>query len=81
MARKKTSIDAFAQPAQKYVGKVETLGGPVPLGQWHRPYVRKERDRPYGAEGKDLRPEREEIQSSPPASLSRTRTSKGRGNQ
>jgi len=76
---KKTSTDAFRQPAMKYVGKMEVLGGPVPIGQMHRPYVKKEHDRPYGAEGKDLHPERVENQKSPPVSVSRTKRSGGKG--
>ena len=78
---KKTSADAFRQPALKYVGKMEVLGGPVPIGQMHRPYVKPEHDRPYGAEGKDLRPERHEIQKTPPASVAKARTRGGKGVQ
>jgi hypothetical protein len=70
---KKTSTDAFREPAMKYVGKMELLGGPVPIGQMHRPYTRAEHDRPYGAEGKDLHPERPELQKSPPASTPKKR--------
>jgi hypothetical protein len=76
---KKTSADAFRQPAEKYIGKMEILGGPVPIGQMHRPYVRQERDRPFGAEGKDLHPERPELQKSPPASQGKKRGSGGKG--
>lgn len=76
---KKTSADAFRQPAEKYIGKMEILGGPVPIGQMHRPYTRAEHDRPLGAEGKDLHPERHEIQKSPPASQSRIKKGGGKG--
>jgi hypothetical protein len=76
---KKTSTDAFRAPAMKYVGKMEILGGPVPIGQMHRPYIKKERDRPLGAEGKDLRPERPEIQKAPPRSVARTPKYAGKG--
>lgn len=75
---KKTSADAFRQPAEKYIGKMEILGGPVPIGQMHRPYTKAEHDRPMGAEGKDLRPERPEIQKTPPASTNKSR-SRGKG--
>lgn len=78
MARK-TSSDAFRAPAEKYIGKVEILGGPVPIGQMHRPYTRKEHDRPYGAEGKDLRPERPELQKSPPSSVAKAPKRSGKG--
>lgn len=80
MARKKTSSDAFRAPAEKYIGKMEILGGPVPIGQMHRPYVKAEHDRPYGAEGKDLRPERVELQKSPPASTEKKKRSGKGGN-
>ena len=43
---KKTSTDAFRAPALKYQGKMQILGGPIPICEMHRPYVRKERDRP-----------------------------------
>lgn len=76
---KKTSADAFRQPALKYMGKMEILGGPVPIGQMHRPYTKPEHDRPYGAEGKDLRPERTELQKAPPSSTLKSRRSAGKG--
>jgi hypothetical protein len=76
---KKTSTDAFRAPALKYQGKMQILGGPIPIGEMHRPYVRKERDRPLGAEGKDLRPERPEIQKAPPASVARAPKHTGKG--
>lgn len=75
---KKTSADAFRQPAEKYIGKMEILGGPVPIGQMHRPYTKAEHDRPYGAEGKDLHPERHELQKTPPASVNKKRSA-GKG--
>lgn len=56
----------FAGPAQKYTGKVKIDSGPVPITRWQRPYTRAERDRPFGAEGVDLRPERRERQTEPP---------------
>lgn len=79
MARKKTSADAFAEPGRKYSGKVEILGGPVPIVQQHRPYIKKEHDRPYGAEGKDLHPERPEIQKTPPGPIARGPNHRGKG--
>jgi len=60
------SNKSFAAPAQKFVGKVQIDGGPVPITRWQRPYTRAERDRPFGAEGVDLRPERVEHQTEPP---------------
>jgi hypothetical protein len=56
----------LAGPAQKYVGRVKVGGGPVPIQRWQSPYLRSDRDRPFGAEGTDLRPERKEHQKSPP---------------
>jgi hypothetical protein len=64
----------FASAAQKYAGQVKIDSGPVPLQRWQRPYTRAEHDRPLGAEGVDLRPERPEQQTSPPP-----RTRKGTG--
>jgi hypothetical protein len=71
MARKSKTpqIDPFAEPGQKYAGRIEVLGGPVPLQVQHRPYTRDQRDRPLGAEGKDLRPERPQRQTAPPPAL------------
>lgn len=65
MARKNSS-DAFRAPAEKYVGKMEILGGPIPIGQQHRPLLRPEKVRSKGMEGVDNRPERPEKQKSPP---------------
>lgn len=62
-------VNKFAEPGQKYVGHIEILGGPVPLQVQHRPYTRDQRDRPLGAEGKDLRPERPQRQTEPPPAL------------
>jgi hypothetical protein len=56
----------FAAPARKYTGRVQIDSGPVPITRWQRPYTRAERDRPLGAEGVDLRPERVEHQTTPP---------------
>lgn len=56
----------LAAPAQKYVGKVEVGGGPVPIQRWQAPYLRSDRDRPLGAEGVDLHPERKQNQKTPP---------------
>lgn len=56
----------FAGPAKKYAGRVQIDSGPVPITRWQRPYTRAERDRPLGAEGVDLRPERAERQRTPP---------------
>jgi hypothetical protein len=56
----------FAGPAQKYVGRVKVDGGPVPLQRWQRPYTRADHDRPLGAEGVDLHPERPEHQGGTP---------------
>lgn len=56
----------FAGPAQQYAGQVKIDAGPVPIQRWQRPYTRAEHDRPLGAEGVDLRPERPEHQSAPP---------------
>lgn len=70
MARdKKPAVDPFRQPGLKYAGRVEVLGGPVPIQVQHRPYTRDQRDRPLGAEGKDLRGERPQRQTEPPAPL------------
>lgn len=70
MARdKKPEVDPFRAPGLKYAGRVEILGGPVPIQVSHRPYVRAERDRPLGPEGKDLRGERPQRQTEPPAPL------------
>jgi hypothetical protein len=65
----KDSVDPFVQPGLKYAGRIEVLGGPVPLQVQHRPYTRDQRDRPFGAEGKDLRGERPQRQTEPPAPL------------
>lgn len=68
MARaNKPKVDPFREPALKYTGRIEIGGGPVPIQVSHRPYTRAERDRPYGAEGKDLRGERPQRQTEPPA--------------
>jgi hypothetical protein len=72
MARTKngsSKVDPFVAPGLKYAGRIEVLGGPVPLQVQHRPYTRDQRDRPLGAEGKDLRPERPQRQTEPPAAL------------
>lgn len=70
MARgRKADIDPLAEPGQKYSGRIEVLGGPVPLQVQHRPYTRDQRDRPFGAEGKDLRAERPQRQTQPPDAL------------
>ena len=65
MARKQAGRD-FSAPAQKYAGRIKIDSGPVPITRWQRPYTRAERDRPLGAEGVDLRPERREHQTEPP---------------
>lgn len=65
MARRQAGRD-FAAPAQRYVGKLSIDSGPVPITRWQRPYTRAERDRKFGAEGVDLRPERVEHQTTPP---------------
>lgn len=62
-------VDPFVEPALKYVGRLGVMSGPVPIQVSHRPYVRPERDRPLGAEGKDLRGERPQRQTQPPEPL------------
>lgn len=70
MARKsEPKADPFREPGLKYAGRVEILGGPVPIQVSHRPYTRDQRDRPLGAEGKDLRGERPQRQKEPPEPL------------
>lgn len=69
MARGNKDVDPFRAPGLKYAGRVEILGGPVPLQVQHRPYTRDQRDRPLGAEGKDLRGERPQRQTQPPDAL------------
>ena len=49
----------FSGPAQKYAGQVKIDSGPVQLTRWVRPLTRADHDRPQGADGNDLRPERE----------------------
>lgn len=66
MASRSKNNGDLSAPAQKYVGKLQIDGGPVPITRWQRPYTRAERDRPLGAEGVDLRPERRERQTAPP---------------
>ncbi len=74
MARKNGGkVDPFVEPGLKYAGRIEVLGGPVPLQVQHRPYTRDQRDRPLGAEGKDLRGERPQRQTEPPAPLKKTK--------
>jgi hypothetical protein len=73
MAKKRNDVDPFAAPGQKWAGRVEVLGGPVPLQVQHRPYTQDERTRPLGAEGKDLRPERPQRQTAPPPALKKKR--------
>jgi hypothetical protein len=69
MAKNGSDVDPFRAPGLKYAGRVEILGGPVPLQVQHRPYTRDQRDRPLGAEGKDLRGERPQRQTDPPEPL------------
>jgi hypothetical protein len=70
----KQSKRDFAGPAKKYAGRVGIDQGPVQITRWQRPLTRAEHDRPQGAEGVDLHPERTERQSSSPP-----RTRKGTG--
>jgi hypothetical protein len=76
MANKKTSIDKFREPGMKYAGRMEIMGGPVPIQVSHRPYTRDQRDRPLGAEGKDLRGEQPQRQTEPPAPLKKKKGGK-----
>jgi hypothetical protein len=76
MARKQSSAERFAAPAQKYVGKMEVLGGPIPIGQQSRPLTREDKVRSKGMEGTDNRPERPQKQKSPPKGV---KSSKGGG--
>lgn len=64
--------DRLSEEASKYAGKIKIGGGPVPLQRIQRPYLRIDRDRPLGAEGVDLHPERPAHQKPEPAPGTRT---------
>jgi len=74
MPTRKTGGKSFAAPAQKYAGKVGIDSGPVEITRWQRPLTRAEHDHPQGADGRDLRPEREPRETKNPP---KTRTGTG----
>ena len=66
----KSSADRFRAPAEKYVGKMDVMGGPVPIGQMHRPYLKNQHEGNQ-QQGVDLRPERPVKKKEVPAEVKR----------
>lgn len=78
MPRNKTSIDRFAEPAQKYAGKIGVLEGTIQLQQWHRPLLKNQHEAQKG-QGTDLRPERKDKKPSVPAEVKRNNVDRNKG--
>lgn len=74
----KSSADRFRAPAQKYVGKMEIMGGPIPIGQMHRPLLKNQHETQQ-QQGTDLRPERPVKKPKTPAEVKKHDNNRQKG--